>query len=205
VQYELISCYETQLLEKQDSCCDVLIRGDNKDHISRTYRLFYRIPKGLEPVASIFQQHVTSQGISLIKCPEYVVTDKSNTRDMSGIETLIPHVTDTNLRHKLKFGIDLHHASLNDRDRTLVEEIFANNKIQVLVYINTLAWGVNFPAHLVIIKGTKYYDGKAKRYDDSPIIESLQMSMERQLGMNRRNDFTKMVWVLHHKRKNPHL
>jgi activating signal cointegrator complex subunit 3 len=39
----------------------------------------------------------------------------------------------------------------------------------------TLAWGVNFPAHLVVIKGTEYYDGKIKRYVDMPITDVLQM------------------------------
>jgi cullin 1 len=75
VQYELLSRYETQLLEKQDSGCDVLLRDDKKDDVSRMYRLFCRIPKGLEPVASIFKQHVTSQGIALIEWAETVVAD----------------------------------------------------------------------------------------------------------------------------------
>lgn len=39
----------------------------------------------------------------------------------------------------------------------------------------TLAWGVNFPAHLVVIKGTEYFDGKTKRYVDMPITDVLQM------------------------------
>ena len=41
--------------------------------------------------------------------------------------------------------------------------------IQVLIATSTLAWGVNFPAHLVVIKGTEFYDGKTKRYVDFPI------------------------------------
>ena len=40
---------------------------------------------------------------------------------------------------------------------------------QVLIATSTLAWGVNFPAHLVVIKGTEYFDGKTKRYVDFPI------------------------------------
>ena len=36
-------------------------------------------------------------------------------------------------------------------------------KIMVLISTSTLAWGVNFPAHLVIVKGTEYYDGSLKR------------------------------------------
>ncbi|KAG6687039.1 hypothetical protein I3842_11G050800 [Carya illinoinensis] len=91
------------------------------------------------------------------------------------LQMVLSQITDQNLRHTLQFGIGLHHAGLNDKDRSLVEELFANNKIQVLVCTSTLAWGVNLPAHLVIIKGTEYYDGKAKRYVDFPITDILQM------------------------------
>ncbi|CAL2236236.1 unnamed protein product [Prunus armeniaca] len=39
-----------------------------------------------------------------------------------------------NLRHTLQSGIGLHHAGLNDKDRSLVEELFANNKIQAFLF-----------------------------------------------------------------------
>ncbi|KAL1337994.1 DExH-box ATP-dependent RNA helicase DExH14 [Arachis hypogaea] len=91
------------------------------------------------------------------------------------LQMVLSQVSDQNLRHTLQFGIGLHHAGLNDKDRSLVEELFANNKIQILVCTSTLAWGVNLPAHLVIIKGTEYYDGKSKRYVDFPITDILQM------------------------------
>ena len=42
-------------------------------------------------------------------------------------------------------------------DRTLVEELFADGHVQVLVSTATLAWGVNLPAHTVLIKGTQVY------------------------------------------------
>ena len=38
-----------------------------------------------------------------------------------------------------------------------VEDLFANKHIQVLCSTATLAWGVNLPAHTVIIKGTQMY------------------------------------------------
>ncbi|KAL8056919.1 hypothetical protein ABFX02_04G150100 [Erythranthe guttata] len=91
------------------------------------------------------------------------------------LQMILSQVTDQNLRHTLQFGIGLHHAGLNDKDRSLVEELFANNKIQVLVCTSTLAWGVNLPAHLVIIKGTEFFDAKSKRYVDFPITDILQM------------------------------
>lgn len=49
------------------------------------------------------------------------------------MEMITSQVIDENLKHTLQFGIGLHHAGLNDRDRSLVEELFTNTKIQVLV------------------------------------------------------------------------
>ena len=38
------------------------------------------------------------------------------------------------------------------QDRSLVERLFSEGLIKVLVCTATLAWGVNLPAHAVIIK-----------------------------------------------------
>uniref|UniRef100_W5NIJ2 Activating signal cointegrator 1 complex subunit 3 n=1 Tax=Lepisosteus oculatus TaxID=7918 RepID=W5NIJ2_LEPOC len=93
-------------------------------------------------------------------------------REMTDV---IATVRESNLKLTLAFGIGLHHAGLHERDRKTVEELFVNCKIQVLIATSTLAWGVNFPAHLVIVKGTEYYDGKTRRYVDYPITDVLQM------------------------------
>ncbi|KAF4522149.1 hypothetical protein B566_EDAN012611 [Ephemera danica] len=90
-------------------------------------------------------------------------------------ENIAATVTDPNLRLLLPFGIGIHHAGLKDHDRSLVEELFVSEKIQVLIATATLAWGVNFPAHLVVVKGTEYFDGKQHRYVDMPITDVLQM------------------------------
>ena len=52
---------------------------------------------------------------------------------------------------------------------------FSSTHVQVLIATSTLAWGVNFPAHLVVVKGTEYFDGKTQRYVDYPITDVLQM------------------------------
>lgn len=56
-----------------------------------------------------------------------------------------------------------------------VERLYLNGDIQVLVATATLAWGVNLPARLVIVKGTEYFDGKTSRYVDYPLTDVLQM------------------------------
>jgi activating signal cointegrator complex subunit 3 len=91
------------------------------------------------------------------------------------MKNIVELITDENLRHTLSFGIGMHHAGLVEGDRKIVEDLFYNSSIQILVATSTLAWGVNFPAHLVIIKGTEYFDPKLKTYVDMPITDVLQM------------------------------
>ena len=91
------------------------------------------------------------------------------------MERIISTIKDQNLKLTLAFGVGIHHAGLVERDRRTVEELYVNMKIQVLIATATVAWGVNFPAHLVIVKGTEFYDGKLKRYVDMPITDVLQM------------------------------
>ncbi|KAI9669391.1 MAG: hypothetical protein M1831_000427 [Alyxoria varia] len=87
----------------------------------------------------------------------------------------LSRVQDEPLREALSFGIGLHHAGLVESDRQLTEELFANNKIQILIATSTLAWGVNLPAHLVVVKGTQYFDAKIGGYKDMDLTDVLQM------------------------------
>lgn len=91
------------------------------------------------------------------------------------MQEVLHNIKDSNLKFCLAFGIGLHHAGLQENDRRTAEELFANRKIQILIATATLAWGVNLPAHLVVIKGTEYFDGKVKKYVDMPITDVLQM------------------------------
>lgn len=50
------------------------------------------------------------------------------------LETLLPTIRDSHLRHTITFGIGLHHAGLHTDDRKLVENLFEQTKIQVCVY-----------------------------------------------------------------------
>ncbi|CAH1802861.1 unnamed protein product, partial [Owenia fusiformis] len=115
-------------------------------------------------------------GLDLIA---YLVADENPKQwlhmEEMAMENIIVGIKDSNLQITLAFGIGIHHAGLHERDRKTVEELFVNQKIQVLIATSTLAWGVNFPAHLVVVKGTEYFDGKTRRYVDFPITDVLQM------------------------------
>lgn len=95
--------------------------------------------------------------------------------DEDELQALLTRVKDTSLKEALQFGIGLHHAGLVEADRQIVEEMFTFNKIQVLVATSTLAWGVNLPAHLVVVKGTQYFDAKIEGYKDMDLTDVLQM------------------------------
>ncbi|GMP56809.1 hypothetical protein CsSME_00021144 [Camellia sinensis var. sinensis] len=87
VQHELLSVYATQLLEKEHSGCHALLRDDKVEDLSRMYRLFSKIPRGLEPVSSIFKQHVTAEGTTLVKQAEDAASNKkADKKDVIGLQ-----------------------------------------------------------------------------------------------------------------------
>ncbi|KAK0637336.1 Sec63 Brl domain-containing protein [Bombardia bombarda] len=95
--------------------------------------------------------------------------------DEDDLQLNLSRVKDEALKEAISFGIGLHHAGLVESDRQLAEELFLNNKIQILIATSTLAWGVNLPAHLVVVKGTQYYDAKIEGYKDMDLTDVLQM------------------------------
>lgn len=84
-------------------------------------------------------------------------------------------VTNAKLQRLLISGIGVHHAGLNRDDRTLVEDLFAQGHLKVLVSTATLAWGVNLPAHTVIIKGTEVYSPDAGNWTQLSPQDVFQM------------------------------
>eukprot|EP00180_Rhodochaete_pulchella_P002135 Plantae.Rhodophyta-Rhodochaete_pulchella.ctg3224.p1 GENE.Plantae.Rhodophyta-Rhodochaete_pulchella.ctg3224~~Plantae.Rhodophyta-Rhodochaete_pulchella.ctg3224.p1 ORF type:complete len:759 (+),score=148.50 Plantae.Rhodophyta-Rhodochaete_pulchella.ctg3224:3-2279(+) len=72
-------------------------------------------------------------------------------------------------------GIGIHHAGLLRPDRKLVEKLFAEGVIRCLVCTSTLAWGVNLPAHTVVIYGTELYDPKRGGFVDLGMLDVMQI------------------------------
>uniref|UniRef100_A0A7N0TMY8 DNA 3'-5' helicase n=1 Tax=Kalanchoe fedtschenkoi TaxID=63787 RepID=A0A7N0TMY8_KALFE len=71
-------------------------------------------------------------------------------------------------------AVGYHNGGLCSKDRTLVEGLFLKGDIQVLCTTNTLAHGINLPAHTVIIKSTQYFNkekGMYMEYDRSMVLQ----------------------------------
>jgi activating signal cointegrator complex subunit 3 len=79
------------------------------------------------------------------------------------------------LRDLFNIGFGVHHAGMVRQDRLLVERLFRTGVLKVLVCTATLAWGVNFPAHAVIIRGTEIYDASAGKFVDVGLLDVMQI------------------------------
>ncbi|KAL2892261.1 DExH-box ATP-dependent RNA helicase DExH12 [Bienertia sinuspersici] len=84
-------------------------------------------------------------------------------------------VKSNDLKDLLPYGFAVHHAGMARADRQLVEELFADGHVQVLVSTTTLAWGVNLPAHTVIIKGTQIYNPEKGAWTELSPLDVMQM------------------------------
>ncbi|KAK2418693.1 cullin-1 [Trifolium repens] len=110
VQHELLVNRANQLLEKEHSGCRALLRDDKVDDLSRMYRLYHKIPKGLDPVANVFKQHITDEGTTLVQLAE---ESASNQKSTSGSDQVLVR----------KF-IELH-----DKYMTYVNNCFMNHTL----------------------------------------------------------------------------
>jgi pre-mRNA-splicing helicase BRR2 len=84
-------------------------------------------------------------------------------------------VKSNDLKDLLPYGFAIHHAGMKRGDRHLVEERFRDRHVQVLVSTATLAWGVNLPAHTVIIKGTQIYNPEEGAWTELSPLDVMQM------------------------------
>ncbi|CAG9834327.1 unnamed protein product [Diabrotica balteata] len=100
---------------------------------------------------------------------------REGSASMEVLRTEAEQVKNHELKDLLPYGFAIHHAGMTRVDRTLVEDLFADRHIQVLVSTATLAWGVNLPAHTVIIKGTQIYNPEKGRWVELGALDVLQM------------------------------
>lgn len=100
---------------------------------------------------------------------------KSDVGSREILQATADDATDKDLKDILPYGFGIHHAGMSRADRTDVEDLFEGGHIQVLVCTATLAWGVNLPAHTVIIKGTSVYSPEKGSWVELSPQDVLQM------------------------------
>ncbi|KAG8635010.1 DExH-box ATP-dependent RNA helicase DExH17 isoform X2 [Manihot esculenta] len=82
--------------------------------------------------------------------------------------------SDKQMQSYILYGVGYHNGGLCLKDRNLVEGLFLRGDIQILCATNTLAHGINLPAHTVVIKSTQHFNkekGLYMEYDRSTILQ----------------------------------
>ncbi len=95
--------------------------------------------------------------------------------DVEQMAPLLEKVQEGALREALSHGIGYYHEALGQTDKRIVKHLYDNGAIQVLVASRDVCWELESTAHLVIVMGTQYFEGREHRYVDYPLSEVLQM------------------------------
>ncbi|KAL0389605.1 UNVERIFIED_CONTAM: Cullin-1 [Sesamum calycinum] len=160
---ELLVIYTNQLLEKEQSGCHVLLRDDKVEDLSRMYRLFQRIPKGLEHVANTFRQRVSAEGVVVIQQAEDAASHKTEKATGAQEQVLVPKV------------IELH-----DKYYTYVTDCFCNNSLfhkalkdAFETFCNKVIGGTSTPELLASFCDNILKKGGSDKLNDEAIEETL--------------------------------
>uniref|UniRef100_A0ACD5XKN8 Uncharacterized protein n=1 Tax=Avena sativa TaxID=4498 RepID=A0ACD5XKN8_AVESA len=81
---------------------------------------------------------------------------------------------DKQLQSCIVHGVGFHNGGLCSKDRSLVEGLFLKGDLQILCTTNTLAQGINLPAHTVVIKSTQFFNkekGSYVEYERSMVLQ----------------------------------
>uniref|UniRef100_A0A6N2MNN3 Helicase ATP-binding domain-containing protein n=1 Tax=Salix viminalis TaxID=40686 RepID=A0A6N2MNN3_SALVM len=87
--------------------------------------------------------------------------------------------SDKQLQSYILYGVGYHNGGLCLKDRSLIEGLFLKGDIKILCTTNTLAHGINLPAHTVVIKSTQHFNkekGLYMEYDRSTILQATNFS-----------------------------
>ena len=91
------------------------------------------------------------------------------------LEPFLNNFNDANLAENVRYGVAYYHEGLSRNDKKLVNTLFEQGAIQVVVASHSSVWGMQMSCKLVVVMGCQYYEGKEHRYVDYPIYDILQM------------------------------
>ncbi|KFK37089.1 hypothetical protein AALP_AA4G211800 [Arabis alpina] len=95
--------------------------------------------------------------------------------NLEELEPFVSRICEETLKETLRHGIGYLHEGLSSLDQEIVTQLFEAGRIQVCVMTSSLCWGTPLKAHLVVVMGTQFYDGRGNSHSDYPISDLLQM------------------------------
>ncbi|XVF14070.1 hypothetical protein REPUB_Repub09cG0025100 [Reevesia pubescens] len=128
--------------------------------------VFCSTRKGAQEAAQLLSQTVMTFGYSNPFIKSHEQHERLREASMS--------CSDKQMQSYIVYGVGYHNGGLSLKDRNLIEGLFLSGDVQVLCTTNTLAHGINLPAHTVIIKSTQHFNkekGLYMEYDRSMILQ----------------------------------
>ncbi|KAI9911882.1 hypothetical protein PsorP6_009299 [Peronosclerospora sorghi] len=111
LEHVLLEAAQKELIERENSGVIALLKNDKLDDLARMYRLFARLKHGLEPIATLVQQHITAVGNDIVAKRANAVAS-GNIRDPSSDPAFIKDI-----------------LAIHDKFRSIVNEQFAGNSL----------------------------------------------------------------------------
>jgi helicase len=115
--------------------------------------IFYSTKRNTEAGAARIAAHVASK------------LSREDIAELEGISSGVLNVLSrpteqcTKLSSLVEKGVAFHHSGLMNQQRALIESAFRNNKIKAICATTTLAYGVNLPAHTVLVRDSSRFEG----------------------------------------------
>ncbi|KAM1058102.1 hypothetical protein EV2_032221 [Malus domestica] len=129
VQHELLVVYATQLLEKEGSGCRALLRLDKADGLSRIFRLYNKIPKGLDPVSLVFKQHITAEGTALVQQAEDAAANQASGGAGTQEQALIKNIIELHDKYMKYVDESFQNHTLFHKALKEAFEVFCNKSV----------------------------------------------------------------------------
>ena len=125
-------------------------------------------------VPSRKQARATTRDI-LAACVASEDEDRFLHADVEEMAPLLERISEEALAEGIRHGVGYYHEALSISDKRIVKHLYDNGAIQVLVASRDVCWELTSTAHLVIVMGTQFFEGREHRYVDYPLSEVLQM------------------------------
>ncbi|KAM0998396.1 hypothetical protein ACFX13_008265 [Malus domestica] len=129
VQHELLIVYSTQLLEKEGSGCRAMLRLDKVDDLSRIFRLYNKIPKGLDPVSLVFKQHITAEGTALVQQAEDAASSQARGGAGTQEQVLIKNIIELHDKYMKYVDDSFQNHTLFHKALKEAFEVFCNKSV----------------------------------------------------------------------------
>ncbi|XP_039021349.1 cullin-1-like [Hibiscus syriacus] len=185
VEHELLAVHVTELLEKKDSGIKALFRDEKVDDISRIFRLYSKIPEGLELVANALKQHVTVEGTTLVQQVEDAASNRSFSQDSNApgrneqvdcYRILIPKLIELQDKYKIYLNSCFKSHDLFQKALKEAFEVFCNKTVNGNVSAENLA---SFADHILRKGGIEKLGDEAIEETLEKIVELLDSIIEK--------------------------